>query len=382
MIKVLIVMGGFFPGNDYGGPPVSICNLCKLLSDTDEEVLFYIVTRNHDLNDISPYDGIQGGWNTVGNRNVLYVSDSEYNYRTFSKVADEVCPDLIYLQGLFQSCVLPCLVLAKRRKIPALLAPRGELCAGAISNKQFKKIPYIWVLRLLGLFDGVSYQSTSAEETLAVKKYLHVGNQRIFELPNVPTIPNAKHAHLAKVPGSARLVFISRIVEKKNLRFALELLALVEGNINLDIYGPIEDKAYWDSCCEAVAMLPNNVTVNYCGTVEHERIHEVFAQYDAFVFPTYSENYGHVIAEALAAGCPVIISDQTPWNGVTKARAGWAISLSSAEQYVDAIQRIVDSSALSLETMRENSVRFFTEQSRLDELRLSYLMLMKSIVGD
>ena len=47
-MKVLIITEGYFPGNNYGGPPVSINNLCRLLKDKAD---FYIITKDHDFKD-------------------------------------------------------------------------------------------------------------------------------------------------------------------------------------------------------------------------------------------------------------------------------------------------------------------------------------------
>ena len=126
-MRILIVMTGFFPGQKFGGPPVSVDNFCSLMDEHD----CYIVTRNHDMGDTEPYSNIEPGWNTRNNCKVMYLSDKEYCYKNYEAVINEIHPDIIYLQGLFQNCIIPCLFLAKRYQIPVLLAPRGELCAGA-----------------------------------------------------------------------------------------------------------------------------------------------------------------------------------------------------------------------------------------------------------
>lgn len=370
-MKVLIVTAGFFPGKNYGGPPVSINNLCDLLSS--EDVSFYVVTRNHDLNNPKPYENVQRGWNDRDNCKVLYLGDNNFNYKSFLRVANEVKPDLMYLQSLFQSCVLPCLSVARKIGIPVLLAPRGELCEGAFRQKRYKKLPYIAVLRLSGLLQGVFFHSTSDEETEAIVRMLNADSSRVYMLANIPSIPRGELSHTTKEPGSARFVFISRIVRKKNLCFALECLRFLKGDIQMDIYGPIEDVRYWEECQEAIKVLPSNVRVSYCGLVEHDEIHKAFACYDAFVFPTLSENYGHVIAEALAAECPVVISDQTPWNVVSRVGAGWAVPLRDVEKYIDALQQIVNASREKHMGMRKAATRLFYERSQFDSLREGYV---------
>ena len=138
MKKILIFTAGYFPGKKYGGPPVSVDNFCSLMS----EFKCFIVAKNHDLGDKNPYKDINCDWNSRSNCEVKYLDDSCYKYKTFLAITDEIKPDFIYLQGVFQSCIIPCLQIAKKRKISVVLAPRGELCKGAINSsiiKHFKK---------------------------------------------------------------------------------------------------------------------------------------------------------------------------------------------------------------------------------------------------
>ncbi len=337
-MKVLIVTEGFFPGKKYGGPPVSVDNFCSLMDDYE----CYIITHDHDLGETTRYENIISGWNERGNCKVLYLSDKEFNTVTFEKFILKVKPDIIYLQSLFQRCVPPCLFLAKKHNIKVLLAPRGELCAGAF-KKKLKKFPYIAVLRIMQLFKSVYFQSTSLEETQAIKKYIGITAKRIFFLTNIPSLPKDNFEYFKKKSKVANFIFLSRIHPKKNLMQALECLKKVKGDIAFDIYGPLEDENYWKLCQSKIKTLPDNVKVNYCGIVEHAEVHKVFSRYDAFIFPTLSENFGHTIIEALLSGCPVIISDQTPWNDIEEAGAGYVCALNDLIAFESAVQKIVDS---------------------------------------
>ena len=371
-MKILIVMSGFFPGQKYGGPPVSVDNFCTLM-DMHE---CFIITHNHDMGETQVYQNIKPGWNDRGNCNVLYLSDTEYGKQKYEEVIQEIKPDIIYLQGLFQSCIIPCLELAKKYQIPVLLAPRGELCKGAF-KKKYKKIPYILFLKLFHLLDHVRFQSTSEEETEAILKYLIKEEERIYFLTNIPSIPKNRVISSKKTAGRAKFVFISRIVPKKNLLSALEYMSHVVGEVQFDIYGPIEDEEYWSVCQKAIELLPKNVVVTYKGLLNHEEVHSAFSEYDAFLFPTLSENFGHVIAEALMVGCPVIISDQTPWSDVAHVEGGWSIALDHSEQYVQAIQEIINANETK-ENMFKKNIRIYIEKKmNLNELKERYSGCLK-----
>jgi len=120
------------------------------------------------------------------------------------------------------------------------------------------------------------------------------------------------------------------------------MLQGLSGEVSFDIYGPIEDAEYWNHCKKAIGALPSNIQVEYRGMIEHERVREVFSVHDLFLFPTLGENYGHVICEALSAGCPVMISDQTPWRNLRTKGVGWDIPLKEAEEFRAILQQCVD----------------------------------------
>lgn len=372
-MKILIIMAGFFPGRKYGGPPVSIDNFCTLIKDECE---CYIVTHNHDMGEIEIYKDINKGWNCRSNAKVLYVSDTEYCYTTFLRIVHELNPDYIYLQGLFQNCIVPCLRIAKQENIKTILAPRGELCSGAF-NKKYKKLPYIWFLHIAGLLTNIQFQSTSDEETEAITRYLGVNSKRIHLLANVPSLPHELPTGKSKKNGCGRFVFVSRIVKKKNLLSAIHYFKGVNGQIVFDIYGPKEDEDYWRECEQAIKALPPNVTVTYKGILLHDKIHYTLCQYDAFLFPTLSENYGHVIVETLASRCIPIISDQTPWTDINEIGAGWALPLNNPKNFRKAIQTIVDMDNESIKLVRAKIENYLTSKLELKELKALYLSIFK-----
>jgi len=112
--------------------------------------------------------------------------------------------------------------------------------------------------------------------------------------------------------------------------YALERLAELsvnKGNITFDIYGQVYSEEYWNECQKVIASLPENVSVNYKGTVDAEKVATTIQDYHALFMPTRGENFGHVILESLSAGRPVMISDQTPWHDLEEKMAGWDLSL-------------------------------------------------------
>lgn len=357
------------PAKTYGGPVVSIDNLCSFLCD---EIDFYVICTDHELGTKQRMEHISEGWNDHGNCKVRYFANTDVTERKLDVVVEEIKPDTIYINSFFDAMwTIPLLKIAKHKGIKVLLAPRGQLCKNAFLGK-YKKIPYIMYLRALGLLKDVRFQSTSDEETDMIKQYLGATNERIHFLTNLPSLPKMALKYPEKASGRANFVFFSRIVPKKNLLRAIQYFESIKGDVSFDIYGPIEDNDYWEECRKAISCLPKNVIVNYKGLIDHDHVFEVLSQYDAFLFPTKSENFGHVISEALFSGCPAIISDQTPWLHLENNKAGWDLSLNDSPGFINAIQSIVNNNEDQERMLRDGAVLFARMQFDMQKLKSNY----------
>lgn len=168
---------------------------------------------------------------------------------------------------------------------------------------------------------------------------------RVAIAPNLPPVINVADGSVAvkeKAKGCLKIIFLSRISRKKNLNGALKMLKGLNGNVQFNIYGPMEDKSYWAECQKIISGLPENIKVQYCGSMEHDKVSAVMKDHDIFFFPTLGENFGHVILEALCAGCPILISDQTPWRNLEEKGVGWDLSLSKPGMFQEVLQRCVE----------------------------------------
>ncbi|HVY71978.1 MAG TPA: glycosyltransferase, partial [Verrucomicrobiae bacterium] len=228
--------------------------------------------------------------------------------------------------------------LARR---PAVLAPRGEFSPGALAIKRWKKMPYLWLARRLQVMKKVVWQATSPNEEADIRRVAGT-DARVFLAPNLgraagaapPEHPGQKQA------GKLRVVFLSRISRMKNLEGAIRILDELAGEASLDIYGPLEDERYWRECQKLLNSLPAAIKWRYCGEAQPENVGATLSAYDVLLLPTLGENYGHVIVEALVAGCPVLISDRTPWRSLAAAGCGWDFPLEKESQFREALARL------------------------------------------
>ncbi|SPE35831.1 Glycosyl transferase, group 1 [Candidatus Sulfopaludibacter sp. SbA3] len=358
---VLVLLGHYLPGYRAGGPIRSIANMIEALG---EEMDFRVVSSDRDIGASAPFSEVETcQWVSVGKASVCYLPNTWRALWTLVRTLIVTPADLLYLNSFFARRYSMLALFLRRlwlfRPKSVLLAPRGEFSVGALKIKSWRKRAYIALARTAGLYSNVLWHASSQFEerdihhafcSIAVAGPIaaQTGEAgRKLRIMTALDLPGAACARCdsqkrAKAAGSIRLVFLSRISRKKNLDGAISMLRELYGDIQFDIYGPIEDHAYWKACQGLMPQLPANVHVTYRGETHHDLVHRVLSEYDVLFLPTHGENYGHVIREALSAGCPVIVSDQTPWRGLEALGVGWDVPLTDIERFRTAIQSCID----------------------------------------
>lgn len=364
MKKVLILNPYFFPGYRSGGPQQTIKNICDVYGEQCE---IYLLTQNHDFGVAEQYEGIETRkWIAWNNIKIMYLNSREYGYREFKKVYQEF--DTIYTCGMFEKNTYMMLLVHKLRqeKKHLYVAPMGVFSEGAMSMRTLKKQLFFKVLRMFGLLKDIKWSFTSKLEyddacnTLGSNT---IGQNYIFaeDLPRkidygvcLSIVTNS-----SKLPGKLRVIFLSRICPKKNLAQCINILSAdYQGEIVFDVYGVKEDEVYWNKCLEMSKQLPSNVQFNYRGDVESSKVVEVFGRYDVFLFPTKGENFGHVIFEALAAGCIPLLSDTTPWRDLDKYGCGNVVELQNTEKFQLCVKQWLATDNNEMQNAKINAIEY------------------------
>lgn len=345
---VLTFVSCYLPGYKFGGPLRTIANMVEHLGD---EFDFKIVTRDRDLGDKKPYDNVLiNQWQQVGKAQVFYCSSRGFSFTALRRLINNTAFDVLYLNSFFDvKCTLKPLLLvrmrAKNSSTPIILAPRGEFSQGALQLKSIKKRLYIAATGLLKLYENVIWHASTDMERRDIE-YQHVLMPRLIHVATICVAKDLSFVNInsglenhSNISGVLRVLFLSRISPMKNLDYALSVLKKVKVNVRFDIYGPQEDLNYWKTCQSLIQSMPDHVKVNYCGSVHHADVFSIFSQYDLFFLPTRGENYGHVIAESLMAGTPVLISDKTPWQQLANEQLGWEFPLDDDSAFVHCIEK-------------------------------------------
>ncbi len=341
--KILIFIDWYLPGYKAGGPIQSIANLVAHLK---EEFDFSIITRDTDYCESIPYSTIKSDeWNLQSDGvNVYYFSQSALNRSNIKKIIRQTDFDIVYLNGIFSLyfTLLPLFFLRKKKNKKIVIATRGMFAESALGVKKMKKRFFLRSVKILNLFDSVIFHASTAKEKNDIQIALgpSVKIETAGNLPQKNVSDNLNERKKSK--GSLKLVNVARISPEKNLLFALELLQKVKGNVELDIYGPIYNEAYWEECKTVMAILPHNIKVNYMGSLESEKVTNEIINYDFMFMPTRGENFGHIILQSLSVGCPVIISDQTPWKNLIEINVGWDIPLDRQDLFIQTIENCAE----------------------------------------
>lgn len=331
----------YAPGFKAGGPIRSAVNFADQL---ENDLDIFVLTTDRDLGDANAYPGIQADqWVQKNEHHVFYASPAYLTWASVKKITLELAPDFIYLNSMFSRYFTIYPLLMKKMGLlnsKLVLAPRGMLRESALAHKAVKKKLFISVLKSVGLTRAITFHATDDTEEKDIKKVFG-RDASFFKAGNLPGKQKPLIPITDKVPGYLKIVFVGRIHPIKNLDLLLRALQNVNGKVDLTVIAPLEDQAYWQSCQQLIAKLPDGIGVSLLENVPHEKIEEIILANHIFALPTKGENFGHAIFEALAAGRPVVISDQTPWRSLEKSKAGWDLPIGDENAFSAVINGLV-----------------------------------------
>lgn len=362
--KILIFCNYYLPGYKRGG---GLRTLVNMVDRFHEKFEFKVVTNDHDGDHIQYKNVRIDGWNAVGNAEVFYLSKNNSKIKKMRQIIIREKPDVIYINSVFSTFSICLLLLRKFSLMPdikIILAPEGELSDGALQLKSGKKKTFTKFVQKANLYRDLIWKTTSELEKEETERFKGVGG-KIYIAPNLPAqkfLDNYRQeAKPKKESGTARMIFLSRYMRKKNFKWLVDNIKNIVGNLQIDIVAPLEDEEYWAETVAAMKNLPENFKIEYKGLVPYEKVLETIFQYQFFILPTLGENFGHVFIEALAAGCPLVISDRTPWLDLEEKQIGWDLPLENPLEWIEKINYCISLDDDAYRTLSANARRFANE---------------------
>jgi glycosyltransferase involved in cell wall biosynthesis len=254
----------------------------------------------------------------VPTRNNLLLELFE-QYRFLQKLCEQKKCNLIHLHGMWAPLLAIAALVAHRLSIPLVIAPHGCLEPWALNYKYRKKWLALLFYQKPVLCSASLFIATANQELESIRR---LGlRQPIAVIPNgvdIGSPPNRDTYKEAKT-----ILFLSRVNPKKGLLDLVEAWARIRRpGWRIVIAGGDEDgyRAKVEALIRAKKL---QADFEFVGFVEGASKKACFDDADIFILPTYSENFGIAVAEALASELPVITTTGAPWQDLIEYRCGW-----------------------------------------------------------
>ena len=279
--------------------------------------------------------------------------------------------DLVHIHALFSFAPTVGAFWAARRRVPYMVRPLGVLNTWGIRHRHpFLKRLSLRLVERPVLAHAAAAHFTSEQERCEAE--LVVPGTRSVVIPNpVATVevdqhplPGALLSRYPKLLGKRVVLFLSRLDPKKGIDLLIHGFAKFRAtrpDVALAVAGN-GDEVFVARLREQAQQLGVQTDVIWAGFLEGEEKRVLLAGSDVFVLPSYSENFGIAVVEAMASGLPVIVSDHVGiHHDVSRAGAGLVVRC-DANEIQRALNQILDSEPLR-ESMSRNACRLATEFS-------------------
>ncbi len=284
-------------------------------------------------------------------------------------------PELIHTHGLWTHYSVCAQAASNHLGVPRIVSPHGMLEDWAFKHHRARKLP-LWLLwEKRALDSATAIHVTSDTEAAAVRRR---GIQTpMFIVPlgidvnelNGPCIDAGRRSDECRTA-----LFLSRLHPKKGLLDLIEAWSVVAPtNWKLIVAGPSE-LGEAERAGERIKALGLAQQISLIGPVDSADKGSVFANADLFLLPSYSENFGLVVLEALYCGVPTLTTDQTPWTDLAQTGCGWVIR-PGVSSLVPALRHATGLTRLQLAAMGSSCRQYaqsFTWPQTVSKLREVY----------
>ena len=222
---------------------------------------------------------------------------------------------------------------ARKFGIPFVVRPLGGISLWGMSHGRaaFKRISLPLIEKRM-LADAHAVHFTSEEEKIEASAF--IGDVNTWVLPNPMPVTSTERSFRSN-PGK-RILFLSRIDEKKGLDMLLEALALSDLDVRLTVAGD-GSQDFVESMKTRAERLGISRRVTWLGQVEGQTKEKLFEHSDLFVLPSRSENFGIAAAEAMARGVPVCVSESVPLHRLVESYEAGLVARGGAAEWARAI---------------------------------------------
>lgn len=346
----------------YGGPAYSVPSLLTgLPGDYDVEfhsIRWYPEECNELLRDAS--------WTVHSRTGPAKLGMSLQMWRYLWYVVDS--GDVVHLNNLWNAVAMLAFMLRLFKGCSLFVSTRGGLQSGALSAGRIRKSVAWAMFQKRCLLSATRVIAASSAEKAAI--LTHIPDARVDVIENSIDIPDSSSIRCYE-SRPKRVLYLGRLHEHKRIPMLLDAWAARPSELSdweLVFAGP--------DYCDYVPVIRSleQTQVHYLGLVTGAEKAELLNSAMLLVLPSRSENFGIVVAEALAWAVPVLVTDTTPWGHLNNLGAGLAVAIESFEEQLFRLLR--DRSLLS--TMSERARAYALENLGWAKSRDRYNLFLRT----
>jgi glycosyltransferase involved in cell wall biosynthesis len=393
-MKLLCVSPGYWPAFKYGGPIASVHALNRALVKKGVNVTVYATNAGLDgkvsLNDEVDIDGVKVTY-------FRFVKLLEFIGRTGWQFSWEMTNtlrrtlkafDLIHINAVWNYPTAVAAYFCRHNKKPYIISPRGVLYPYTAGKNIWKKLPYYYLITKRDLKCAAAIHYTTKNELEKCHLFLGLKNRSIIipngiDLSEFNELPDKGKLrdHYSFLKDKKVVLFLGRIHWKKGfdlLAKAYGRLARERKDVHLLIVGP-DEGGYGK---KVRGWLQNESVLEqatFTGVLNGKEKIEAFVGSDIFVLPSYSENFGMAVIEAMACRLPVVISNQVGIHReVQRAEAGLIVRPNSTDLY-SALIRLLDNSKEASEIGKQGR-KLVEEQFAIEKVADRMIEAFKRVI--
>jgi glycosyltransferase involved in cell wall biosynthesis len=272
-------------------------------------------------------------------------------------------------------------IVAKDKQKPYIITPHGMLEPWVLNYGKWKKKVAMQLFQYKDIENAACLHATSQIEAENIRN-LGFKNP-IAVIPNGIAISEFTMPEIRKVKAKKTLLFLSRIHPKKGIELLISAWSRVNHSIRRDwqinIAGNGESK-YIATLYQLIKDKKLENEIHIIGPQFGANKLKAYHSADLFVLPTFSENFGLVVAEALACGIPVITTKGTPWDELITHDAGWWINM-GLEPLVEVLTNALALSDMKRYEMGQNGRKLVEQKYTIESVTNNMIRLYKWILN-